>query len=119
VPYPGQSEAQTIALHDVRMFNDQAGNLQVGLFGPGPFPMVVWTVPREYVDQVLDFSDADVTTDVQEDLGAIVQLRMTGGVSLHFPPGGPRHPIRRGPVDSGDPGADQGSPHVPPAGTGS
>lgn len=68
---------QGTVLSCLRLCNDRKGNLQILLLGAGPFPVLVWTVPRLLVDELL----------VAES-GAIVQCDAeTLAVGLHFPPG--------------------------------
>jgi hypothetical protein len=72
--YPVVPDGLVVA--SARLANDQHGNLLVLLMGRGPFPMLAWTVPRQFVDELLvDGSAALVQCDAE-----------TGGVGLHFPP---------------------------------
>lgn len=88
------------ALTSVRVCNDQKGNLQVLVMGRGPFPVLAWTVPRVFVDQLLvDESGAMVQCDAE-----------IGGVSLHWPPGQSPEDLGRygfgdqsGPPETGEP----------------
>jgi hypothetical protein len=71
---------QGIVLSSVRLCNDQKGNLQILLLGAGPFPVLVWTVPRLLVDELLVGEPGES--------GAIVQCDAeTLAVGLYFPPG--------------------------------
>lgn len=67
------------ALEFVRLaLDDGADVLDVMLMGTGPFPSVVWRVPRVYIAELL-----------APDSAAVVQLdALTGGMSIHYPPGG-------------------------------
>lgn len=64
-------------MESIRLANDQSGNLHVLIMGRGPFPLLGWIVPRQFVDELLmDESPAIVQCDGE-----------TGGVGLNFPPG--------------------------------
>jgi hypothetical protein len=64
-------------LASIRLANDQRspGNLLVLVMGPGPFPLMSFSVPRAMLDELL-----------VDESPAIVQCHPnTLGVSLHFP----------------------------------
>lgn len=67
----------------IRLQGDGLGNVNLTVYGHGPFPTLGWVIPREYVTEVLQGQEG------------IVQARPDApGVSLYAPPGHTPHHLR-------------------------
>lgn len=74
---PADSIPAGSALVSIRLQNDGMGNLDLLVMGRGPFPVMHWVLPKEYIDEARI-----------DDAGVIVQVDVDNPTAtLYTPPG--------------------------------